>query len=413
MTTVSAAFVLVCVAISANNGDGISYTLSEGPKESDLFVLQEQSSGAAPGAAANRPAAAPRPNDAAANNPRRPPAGGNPYARLARVPNMFGDSLPPTSNLFILSCDPNRPSSVVTEVLAGGGSRYIPIGENNKPLPMDRVYFLYNNFNNAVTTTNVVSGTAFDSNLQRYTMGYEKTFFDQQASLEIRFPLTSSIDTQFNNFNSSTGTVGNITLVSKWLLSKTESTAVATGLGLGLPTGSSFQGTSGSTNFQLTNQSVYLIPYIGVSHNLNENWFTTAYAQVEIAANGDPFKVEGAGTLGKLNAASFARFDVAMGRWLLRDMHYRYLNGVALVTEFHYITALNNGDVLSSNGMIGLCSVSLGATDNRVDYLNNTLGVHFQLTDLANLRVAGIFPMRKDPDRQFDSELQVSFNRMF
>jgi hypothetical protein len=396
---------LLCAALSAGEGDDLRYSLSdasEEPTAEDLFVFQDV-----------RPPAAPQMSTTATPSSRRATPSRNPYAQLARVPNMFGDSQSPPISLFMQSCDPNRPSTVVTQILTGGGSRYIPIGENNKPLPMDRMYFLFNGFNNVLTTTDVINNRTYDSDLQRYTFGFEKTFFEEQASLEIRFPLSSSLDMNLPNYSTSTGTVSNLTLVTKYLLSKTESTAIATGIGFGIPTGESFSGTSGLETFRLRNQALYLIPYIGLMHNFNENWFTTAYLQVEIGTNGDTFEVKNAGTLGKINAQTFGRLDLAVGRWLMRDMGYRFLDGIALVNEYHYVTSLNDGDVSLSNGQIGLCSVAVGATDNRVDYLNTTLGVHFQLTDLANLRVSGVFPMRTQPDRQFDSEVQVSFNRMF
>jgi hypothetical protein len=412
----SSAIFLFCAALGQVNNDAappeppaesspppVTASLADNGETAFVASLYQPAPSATPGLSTNNPAAANQPS------PRRPQ--GNPYARLARVPNMFGDSLSPPLTAFIQSCDSNFPSAVVTEVITGGG-RYIPIGENNKPLPMDRVYFMYNGFFNAATTTDVTTGNQFDSNLQRYTLGYEKTFFDENVSLEIRLPLSTSFDIDIPNYSSSTGTMGNLTLVYKQLLKKTESFSLAAGLGLGLPTGDSFSGTSGLTNFELENESVYFIPYIGLMKNITDDWFTTAYAQIEIAGSGDTFRV-GNNVLGKLNAANYARFDVALGRWIVRDLGRSYLDGIALVSEFHYITAVNDADLVDSSGLVNSCTFSLGGIGNRSDYLNTSAGVHFQLTELTNLRVSGVFPMRADPDRQFDGELQVSFNRHF
>jgi hypothetical protein len=351
----------------------------------------------------------PRPSDLA-STPRRTGTGGS-YARLARVPNMFGDSLPPTINAFICDCKAVPPNQVVTEFLTGGGTRYTPISENNRPLPTDRIFFVYNGFNNAVTTTSLTTGDTFDSDLQRYTMGFEKTFLDGWASIELRLPLMNSIDIQTPGNFSSSGNVGNLTLIYKQLLLQSDDTAIATGLGLGLPTGDDLTGNSGGTDFTLENQATYLLPYLGLMHTVGENGFLTAFSQIDIAASGDEFNVEGRGTLGKLNAPTFARFDLGGGYWLARDTGLPYVTGLALISEFHYLTTLSDADEIINNGVDN--DFALAGSDNRVDYLNFTLGVHWQITDLANLRVSGVFPVRRDPDRQFDSELQMSYNRNF
>lgn len=352
----------------------------------------------------------PRPSDLASSTQRRSGAGGS-YARLARVPNMFGDSIPPTVNFFVCACETIPRDQVVTEFLTGGGSRYSPISENNRPLPTDRVFFNYNGFNNAVTTTFLTTGTVLDSDLNRYTMGFEKTFFNGWSSVELRLPLVSSVDIQSPANVVNNGNVGNLTLIFKQLLLQTDDTAIAAGLGLGLPTGDSLEGRSDVTDFGLENQATYLLPYIGGMRTIGENGFLTAFTQIDIAASGDEFNVAGQGTLGKLNAPTFARFDLGGGFWLIRDADLAYMNGLALVTEFHYLTTLSDADEIISNGATN--DFALAGADNRVDYLNLTTGVHWQITSLTNFRVSGVFPLRADPDRQFDSEVQVSLNRNF
>jgi hypothetical protein len=72
---------------------------------------------------------------------------------------------------------------------------------------------------------------------------------------------------------------------------------------------------------------------------------------------------------------------------------------------------MNDSDevLVSSLGGIGSLSNPL----NRIDLLNLTSGLHFQISDLSNLRVGAVVPLRAQPERVFDSEIQVSFNRMF
>jgi hypothetical protein len=406
----STAFLLLCAVaappLAADDSADAPYWVAEAasawpsPIEADFVKFQPRGTLSTP---------APRAADLAAA-PRRTGAGGS-YARLARVPNMFGDSLPPTTNAFICDCRADPANQVVTELLTGGGSRYTPISENNRPLPTDRVFFVYNGFNNAVTTTSLTTGDTFDSDLQRYTMGFEKTFLDGWASIEMRLPLLNSIDIQTPGNFSSSGNVGNLTLIYKQLLMRSDDTAIAAGMGLGLPTGDQLTGRSGSTNFSLGNQATYLLPYLGLMHTVGDNVFLTAFTQIDIAAGGDDFNVQNRGTLGKLNAPTFARFDLGGGYWLIRDPGLRYVTGVALISEVHYLTTLSDADSIINDGVDN--DFALAGADNRVDYLNLTMGVHWQITPLANLRVSGVFPMRPDPNRQFDSELQMSFNRNF
>jgi hypothetical protein len=45
--------------------------------------------------------------------------------------------------------------------------------------------------------------------------------------------------------------------------------------------------------------------------------------------------------------------------------------------------------------------------------LNGTIGVQMLLFELSSLRIAGVFPLRSEDQRFFDSEVQVQFNRRF
>ena len=86
--------------------------------------------------------------------------------RLASVPNMFGDSFGMCGRVLPWEtswCDlfgpyshsPYSPGEISSaqigaDVCPGGGARRVKIAENNKALPMDRVYFSYNHFQNAL-----------------------------------------------------------------------------------------------------------------------------------------------------------------------------------------------------------------------------------------------------------------------
>ena len=206
--------------------------------------------------------------------------------------------------------------------------------------------------------------------------------------------------------------MGNLNLIYKQLLVRTEEFALATGVGLGLPTGSSFKGDFNEQIYQLGNNAVYVLPYIGAAYTGDNNFFAIAYAQLDIAASGDRFTLDGE-RLGTFNAPTFARFDLSGGYWLLRDTGRPYLAGLALVTELHYVTSLTDSDRFTATSPLNGSQFGFNLNGNRFDFLNTTLGMHWQITDVTNFRIGGVFPVNPAPHRQFDSELQMSFNRMF
>jgi hypothetical protein len=88
------------------------------------------------------------------------------------------------------------------------------VAENNSPVPYDRVYFRYNFFHDSQEITGIAN-TPFGVNpalplnspsqvllynsqtklynTNLYTFGGEKTFFDGQASIEVRLPITTTL----------------------------------------------------------------------------------------------------------------------------------------------------------------------------------------------------------------------------
>ena len=134
------------------------------------------------------------------------------------------------------------------------------IAENESPRPQDRVFFTYNNFNNLqgpgtgsntpivntqttsnfsgpVVTTTTIPGIANPTvNLNREIFGFEKTFLDGRASVEMRLPLLqqqSAID--LGGFSD----VGDLTIIGKYalLMDNVTGNVVSAGLVVTCPTG--------------------------------------------------------------------------------------------------------------------------------------------------------------------------------
>lgn len=354
------------------------------------------------------------------------------YAKLNRAPNMFGDSFGNAGQLSeqpLLSV-PVNPGNVirfkgngnfVDLPLAGG--RGFKVAENNKALPLDRFSFLFNGVQNGVTFGAPVPG---DANVNRFTLGLEKTFLDGQWSINASMPFLNSLALNSDAFTLNSGSVGNLGLFLKRLMYRDEDYAISAGLGVRLPTGSDLEGEIHQLN-QLTglvdrqtlilqNESVHIVPYLGFLASPGEDWFFQGFFDLDFAANGNGVLLGNpANYVGTYNEQNQMHIDLSAGRWIYQDLG-SYVSGVALVSELHYTTTIQDTDrlVLPTNPLTGpFANGDIQNLANRVHVLNATAGLHFQIGNLSNLRVGYVFPLRNQPNRQFDSEIQVSFNRYF
>ncbi|MFN7733227.1 MAG: hypothetical protein ACK5OB_15130 [Pirellula sp.] len=354
-------------------------------------------------------------------NASRSPRGGSSrdtYVRVSRAPNMFGDTLPPQVSYvpFKEGSQTGDGISAFTAPLGGGGS--FNVSENNTALPTDRAYFVYNGFFSAASNTTGFGPTGpiqQSVDLHRYLIGLEKTFLDGNVSLDVRMPFFNGIDFQGFGLASENGNIGNLTMYMKGLLYSDDASAWATGLGIGLPTGSdvSTSTTFLSNNETMTvrNESVTLMPFVASTITPNDRWFIQSFGQILFAASGDT--VINAGQFaGVYNQQNLLQADMGVGRWLWKDATRPYFSGLAGVMELHYTSTIQNTDVVEMPpGSILGGEVSNSA--NRVDILNLTSGIHTQLGPMSALRVGAVVPLKQAPDRVFDSEIQVSFNRKF
>lgn len=321
------------------------------------------------------------------------------YVRLARAPNMFGDSLRPTGKLVIRDTN-NIPTTI--EVLMGGSASF-NAAENNRATPTDRAYFVYNGYYNAINFA--AAGT---KSLQNYTLGFEKTFFDGLWSIDVRMPFNSGLDYDSTLLSTSSGNVGNLSMFMKGLLLRDEDWAISSGLGLGLPTGSDVFIQTLNETVRIENDAVHLMPFLALTAAPNE-WFLQAFTQIDFVASGNAV-FEDQRNVGSYQDQHIFHADVAIGRWLLRELDQPLLYGVAGLVELHYASTIHDTDALNTAFTRQL---TLSVPANRIDLLNLTSGLHFQLTPLSNFRVGAVAPLRSAPDRMFSSELFASFNRFF
>ena len=397
------------------------------PTSDDELVLQDKAPAkptettkppakpATPTRPAPRPATPPQPlRPEPQFNPFVNPQPNQPYlARLSRAPDMFGDSFIPLSATIQGAGSSTAPKTSVLDLPLAGGSRRFK-NEHSRAMPTDRVFGTYHHFQNALESNGLTPGfRSTNANVDRFTLGFEKTFAEGNASIELRLPL--SVPTSLTSSDSMyrTDTVGDLVVTLKGLLYSDESQAVALGLAINTPTGSGLDVSlpntgAGGTNFTLDNNAVHLIPFVAYQAAPTEDFFFNGFLQFDTPTNPNSAQVRnlGAATVDrlKINDQTLMYLDTSFGYWLFRDPDAEFLTGLAGLLELHYTTALNGPDVVADRNKI----VTFGANSGRYDALNLTIALHTEIARNTTIRAGYVTPLRDGNHRFFDSEFTVA-----
>ncbi len=320
---------------------------------------------------------------------------------MASVPFMIGDTGAGTCMSFsgLLDVELSHPTLACSR---------LNISENNSPLPTDRLFFSYRHFHNATSTRFFQFEQDFD--VDRYTLGGEKTFWDGMMSFEIRLPLENRLTSQPFTYDvldppfflnpaqfppgfapiggGTRGELGNVSLVLKALLYERCNTAISAGLGVTLPTAQdvdylittddtlifpSLPGVSANSSVLLdvfaSNETVYLAPFLAWLNRPNSRFFHQGFLQVEVAANPSSMVVAGdglndfffnnvfVGTLdwitpfptGRTNlfAQTLMRLNLGWGYTVLDNPRADFLQQLTAMFEVHYTTTLQDAKISS------------------------------------------------------------------
>jgi hypothetical protein len=372
--------------------------------------------------------------DAASSTETRQQARSN---RLAQAPEMFGDSLMPAqmsaTTLLNIGSDLNFVDTVVSFPI-GISQR---VSDQNSPLPEDRIYYRYSDFDDAATMS---SGFRFfgsstyaetfysDRSLSVHTVGVEKTFCDDLWSIELRMPFaqrrefseTREVGSYLWTDSLVYGGEGNLFVIGKMLIHEGEELAIAVGMGIDTATGRdasysliSDQSLVGLTTLEYQNEAVYLSPFITGVWTPTERWFhqgwfgvTTPVGENEFTAYNTLF-----GTTTQLfdfdmNEMTLVTVDWLTGYWVCRDQTRPILKGLAFIGELHYTTSTEGADTVTFDpGFIFSPEYSANPSSlGRFDVLNFTSAVHLQLGDRLSVRLGHVTPLADEP---FSNEFSV------
>ncbi|MCM2369872.1 hypothetical protein [Aporhodopirellula aestuarii] len=319
-------------------------------------------------------------------------------SRLKRLPRMYGDSLQTGS----LSFSSDAGSGYLQSPTCGAAR----IGDNNSPIPQDRVYFLYQHFHNAVDST--FGPNSRTQSLDLYTLGFEKTFCSERFSLEMRLPFSSSLAQSDGSVSVTNDSLQSITGVAKAVLLESDDSIFTCGLGISFPVSDcSSQLKVDEVTTGLGGQSAYFSPFVGYAATLSEQTFVNSFAQLMIPSGSEFVEVADSSSSdqGWFRPEEVLVFDISTGLWLFRDENAP-ISGIAAMLELHYSTTLGDDQTASASTSGNSFDFDL----QRFDTLNLTSGLHFEIYR-TTARVAAVAPLRDD--RFFDAEIHFSLNRNF
>jgi hypothetical protein len=326
------------------------------------------------------------------------------------TPGMIGDFFGGGYKMILPSLSNSGSPTLATNVPIAAADRRFKIAENNSPFPADRVFFNYHHFNNAIRD---VDGRLFS--LDRYLFGIEKTFLDGLWSIEGRVPFASGLRAeQFvgAGVDNEATEFGNMSLVLKRLLYDGCCWRFSGGLGIVFPTGpeAEIYDQSGALALVLENEAVYFQPFLGALYTPNDRLWVQTFAQVDFDSGGnavDWITIDEPN--GVIQDQSLLFLDVAIGYWIYRSCCCdSWITGIAPMVELHYSTTMQNTDFVG-----GTSGNFITNPDNRLDVLNLTGGLRFQLRELSFLTIAGVAPLRQGSDKIFDSEVSLQYVRVF
>jgi hypothetical protein len=287
---------------------------------------------------------------------------------------------------------------------AGGAVGRTKIADDNSPLPQDRVIFDYDYFNNVP-----LSARGVDVN--RFSAGFEKTFFDGRASLELRLPFATTLSSDVHADGGTSADrveLGDLNLTLKALLYGGPVVNVAAGLGLAVPTANDVRvfAPDGTPLLRIKNEEVVLTPYLAYLVTPTDRLFIQNWVAFGFDTNGNSvsadFNQAGLQHVGRLHDQTLCQIDAQLGYWLIRNGDpSALLRGLAPFVELHYNATLGNADQIQAN------QLSIGAQDAHVDELNLSAGVIALVGERLQLAIGAVVPLKGGIDRKFDWQVGV------
>jgi hypothetical protein len=321
---------------------------------------------------------------------------------VAYAQPMIGDLLVPSGGFRTVVFGANGATPTARTFRVPSASHGFKIADNESPVPQDRVFFTYNYYNNVNGRFDAATMAPIGRvDVHQEVFGFEKTFFDKNASVELRLPL-NTLDAMGGSVPGAGGTftdVGDLSVVFKGVLLQNQETGnlLSGGLAITVPTGpSNFAGVEPIGPGFGTTPGIIGAPPTTFAHNtLLQPWLGYLFTRGDFYLHG--FSSVDIPT--ESNDVTFMFNDVGVGYYLLRDRSSdRTLTAVVPTVELHVNTPLNHRGSL--NGPLG--------TPDWVDF---TGGVTLEFFRRSTLAIGASVPVTgaKPYDVQGIVQLNVRF----
>ena len=311
-----------------------------------------------------------------------------------------------------------------TAFVPGLNVGFTKLTENASPIPRDRVYFNYSYFHNA----NI---TAARADVNRFVPGFEKTFFDNWTSIEVRTPFAGTLSNsqQVSGLGGCGGIseyrdveFGNMSVIFKSFLLQRDTWGISGGVQMLLPTADSVF-VSGvnqlgqPVNFvYVENQSVHAMPFVGSVWAPTERWFNQFIFQVDVDTNGSPVYVNAnqqsgisqqqMSSAGRVILPTLLYTSFSTGYWLYTSRGTG-LTGFSPMMELHVNQGLTEFQPVEAYGY------TLGNDAGSISVINGLVGCNFEWNRRSTATFAYVTPLGGGLDRFFDGELRAFVNWRF
>lgn len=286
--------------------------------------------------------------------------------------NIVGDFIGPGMSV------PGNPGRTTTIPI--GSRSAFKLADDDSALPQDRVFFNYNYFSGANTSANGLNYPRVDVN--RETFGFEKTFFDGNASVELRLPIFQTSDTvpgvDSDGF-------GDLTIVLKYafLYDRETGNVASGGLAVTAPTGVKEAVLADGSTLHDT----LLQPWAGFLLNSDSGFFVEGLTSLVLPTD--------------VRDVTIFFDDFCFGYWLYRDGNRddcKFLTGIVPVFETHLNLPLDHRNQ-------DLSPIFLP------DELVLTSGTHFVFNHRSDVFVGAAVPVTGP--KPFDYEVIAQLNFRF
>ncbi len=212
--------------------------------------------------------------------------------------------------------------------------RGFKIADNQTPRPTDRVFSSFNYFDNVNRSLNERLGAPIQNMIvYRQVYGFEKTFFDQWASIGIRQPIdTLNIQSsrQFPGLGGTSTAFGNLNVFTKFIVWQDKGgSLISAGLAIDIPSGpNSFAGFPTILGKNVTE----IQPYLGYIFTNGADWFVQGFSSIAVPTDS------------ALPTMIFV--DAALGYYVYRDnAPGSFLTAVVPTFETHLNIPLNHNSL--------------------------------------------------------------------